>query len=122
MIADAIRWECARCHVWAGRIDGTRITLPAGWSGSDEGTFCLSCRRALAGDAAIDDAPADSSREDLVRIRRKALIEFELLRMPDAPNRTIANACHTSAATVAAIRGPGPPIMPESARPRASGG
>lgn len=122
MTAGSIRWECARCHVWAGKIDSTRIALPAGWSGSGERTFCLSCRRALAGDAAIDGAPADSPREDLVRIRRRALIEFEIGRSPDAPNRTIANVCHTSTATVAAIRGPGPLPLPESDRQRAGSG
>jgi hypothetical protein len=40
----------------------------------------------------------------MVRIRRTALIEFEIRRSPEAPNRTIARACHTSPAAVAAIR------------------
>jgi hypothetical protein len=52
----------------------------------------------------MEAAPADCSREDLVRIRRTALIEFEISRSPDAPNRTIAQACRTSPRTVAAIR------------------
>jgi len=52
----------------------------------------------------MESAPADSSREDLVRIRRTALIEFEISRSPDAPNRTIAQTCRTSTGTVAAIR------------------
>ena len=46
----------------------------------------------------------DSSREDLVRIRRRALIEFEIRRLPEAPNRTIAQACHTSTGAVATVR------------------
>jgi hypothetical protein len=58
----------------------------------------------LAGDAALDLAPGDSSREDLVRIRRRALIEFEIRRLPEAPNRTIAQACHTSTGAVATVR------------------
>ncbi len=111
MTAGAVRWSCARCGVSAGRIDGTRMALPRSWTRSGERTFCLSCRRALAGDAAMDSAPTDCSREDLTRIRRKALIEFEIGRSPEAPNRTIAQVCRTSIATVAAIRrAPGPPL------------
>ncbi|HEU4600103.1 MAG TPA: hypothetical protein VFS26_10160 [Solirubrobacterales bacterium] len=33
-----------------------------------------------------------------------ALIEFEIGRAPEAPNRTIALACRTSSAAVAAVR------------------
>jgi hypothetical protein len=104
MNADAIRWDCARCGVSAGRIDGRRAALPTGWSGAGSRTFCLSCSRALAGDEAMDSAPADSSREDLVRRRRAALIEFEIRRSPEAPNRTIASACRTSTGAVTAVR------------------
>jgi hypothetical protein len=104
MPVDAIRWHCARCDVSAGRMDGRRAALPSGWSEWGSRTFCLSCSRALAGDAALDLAPMDSSREDLVRIRRRALIEFEIRRLPEAPNRTIAQACHTSTGAVATVR------------------
>lgn len=52
----------------------------------------------------MDSAPAASSREDRVKIRRTALIEFEIDRAPEAPNRTIASACRTSPAAVAAVR------------------
>lgn len=102
--ARATRWDCARCGVSARRIDGRRATLPTGWTESGNMTFCLSCSRALAGDAAMDCAPVDSSREELVRIRRGALIEFEIRRSPEAPNRTIAQACRTSPGAVAAVR------------------
>ncbi len=104
MAVGAIRWSCARCGVSAGRIDGKRVALPATWTRSEERIFCLSCSRALAGDAAMESAPADCSREDLIRIRRRGLIEFEIDRSPDAPNRTIAQACRTSTGAVAAIR------------------
>jgi hypothetical protein len=67
--------------------------------------FCLSCSRALAGDAAMESAPTDCSREELARIRRRGLIEFEISRFPEAPNRTIARACRTSTGAVAAVRG-----------------
>jgi hypothetical protein len=104
MVAGAVRWSCARCGVSAGRIDGKRVALPAAWTRSGERILCLACSRALAGDAAIESAPADCSREDLVRIRRAALIEFEIGRSPDAANRVIAQACRTSTGAVAAIR------------------
>jgi hypothetical protein len=86
-------------------IDGKRSALPLTWSGSGEKTFCLSCSRALAGEVAQDSAPAGTSRDELVRIRRTGLIEFETQRDPEAPNRTIARACRTSTGAVAAVRG-----------------
>ncbi len=38
-------------------------------------------------------------------MRRDALIEFEIDRVPLAPNRAIAQACRTSPIAVAAVRG-----------------
>jgi hypothetical protein len=104
MSADAVRWSCARCGVSVGRMDGEAAELPTAWSRSGEETYCLSCSRALAGEVAMESAPASSSREERVRLRRTALIEFEIDRAPEAPNRTIANACRTSGAAVAAVR------------------
>ncbi len=104
MTAEAIRWSCARCEVSVGRIDGEPTLLPASWSRSDGQVLCLTCSRAQAGEAAMDSAPVASSREDRVRLRRTALIEFEIDRAPEAPNRTIALACRTSSAAVAAVR------------------
>ena len=104
MSADAVRWECARCSVSVGHMDGSRAGLPTGWTEVEAKAFCLSCSRALAGDEAIDTAPADTSREDLIRLRRAALIEFEIRRAPDAPNQAIARACRTSTGAVTAVR------------------
>jgi hypothetical protein len=99
--------------VSAGRIDGALSTLPETWTRSGPNLYCLSCSRAQAGDAAQDSAPAGSSRDDLVRIRRRGLIEFEISRSPEAPNRKIAQACRTSAGAVAAVReGPSPKPVP----------
>lgn len=104
MAAEAVRWSCARCKVSVGRIDGGPTLLPASWSRADGQSLCLTCSRAQAGEAAMDSAPDASSREDRVRLRRTALIEFEIGRAPEAPNRTIALACRTSPAAVAAVR------------------
>lgn len=104
MAADACRWSCARCAVSVGRIDGVPTTLPPSWSQADDEAFCLTCSRARAGEAAMESAPAESSREDRVRLRRTALIRFEIGRVPEASNRVVALACRTSGATVAAVR------------------
>jgi hypothetical protein len=87
-----------------GRIDREPMKLPTSWTSSEQEIFCLTCSRARAGEAAMESAPADHSREDLARVRRTALIEFEILRAPEAPNRTIARACRTSSSAVAMIR------------------
>jgi hypothetical protein len=101
---EAVRWSCARCEVSVGRMDGEPTLLPASWSRADGQVLCLTCSRAQAGETAMDSAPVASSREDRVRVRRTALIEFEIDRAPEAPNRTIALACRTSPAAVAAVR------------------
>lgn len=104
MAADAVRWSCARCGVSVGRMDGEPSLLPASWSRSDGQALCLTCSRAQAGEAAMESVPDSVSREDRVRLRRTALIEFEIDRAPEAPNATIARACRTSSAAVAAVR------------------
>jgi hypothetical protein len=85
-------------------MDGERTGLPETWVRAEELTYCLSCSRVRAGEAAMETAPEATSREDLVRIRRTALIEFEIDRTPAATNRAIAQACRTSGAAVAAVR------------------
>lgn len=101
---NAARWTCDRCEVSVGRIDGEPTTQPSAWTTSELGTFCLGCSRALAGEAALDDAPDNCSSEDRARLRRSALIEFEVRRAPDSSDRLIAQSCRTSASAVAAVR------------------
>jgi hypothetical protein len=102
--AEAVRWSCARCEVSVGQVDGEPTLLPSSWSQADGQILCLTCSRAQAGEAAMESAPAACSREDRVRLRRTALIEFEIGRVPEAQNRAIALACRTSSAAVAAVR------------------
>ncbi len=87
-----------------GRIDGRPIGLPANWTRSDESTFCLGCSRALAGETAVEAAPSGCTPKDLVRLRRSAVIEFEIGRTPEATNRVIAQACRTSGTVVGRVR------------------
>jgi hypothetical protein len=97
------RWTCAKCAVSVGRIDGGPTRLPASWTESVDGIFCLACSRTRASEAAVATAVGISSGER-AQIRRRALIEFEIGRDPEASNRTIAHACRTSSAAVAAVR------------------
>ncbi len=104
MGGQAIRWTCARCTVSVGRMDGEAESLPSTWTQAAEDSYCLACSRARAGEAAIESMPESSSREDRAKLQRSALIAFEIARTPAAPNGVIANACRTSAMTVAAVR------------------
>jgi hypothetical protein len=104
MGAPAVRWSCARCDVSVGRIDGGPTNLPDTWTQIGDATYCLTCSRTMVGEAAMDSAPSASSREELMRVRRDAVIEFEIDRTPLAPNRVIAHACRTSLMTVATVR------------------
>lgn len=85
-------------------MDGGETDLPSTWTRVDEEAFCLGCSRELAGQAAQAAAPASASREALARLKRDAVIEFEIGRVPEAPNRAIAHACHTSLTAVTAVR------------------
>jgi len=114
-------WTCDGCGVTAGRIDGKPIPLPGAWVSADEGHFCLVCRRERAAEAALNAAPSDSPVDARAKLRRAALIEFEVSRTPDQTDGTIARACRTSAAAVTRARRrlelPDPP--PASAESRA---
>jgi len=100
----AKKWTCNQCGVSAGRIDGGPIPLPGNWTSSADGRFCLVCRRERAADAALESAPSNSPREARARLRRAALIEFEVRRTPDQSNGIIAKACRSSVSAVAAAR------------------
>jgi hypothetical protein len=100
----AAKWTCDGCGVSASHIDGEPVRLPASWASSAEGRFCLACRRERAGEAAIETAPSDSPVAVRAKLRRAALIEFEVSRTPDLADGTIARACRTSVAVVAQAR------------------
>lgn len=102
--AAAVRWKCERCGVSVGQVDGAPIGLPPTWTSAGSSTFCLTCSRALAGEAALESTPHSTPRDELFRLRRDAVIRFEIGRVPLAANREIANACHTSPKAVASIR------------------
>lgn len=102
--SSAKKWICGGCGVSAGRIDGESAPLPSSWVSSAEGLFCLVCRRERAAEAALDAAPSDGPVAERAKLRRAALIEFEVSRTPDHPDGTIARACRTSVSAVSRAR------------------
>src|SRR4051812_19434366 len=100
----AKKWTCDQCGVTLSRAGGERVELPASWTSTEEGTFCLLCRRERAAEAALDAAPKDSGLEDRAKLRRAALVEFEVRRRPTHGNGEIAKACRSSVAAVVAAR------------------
>lgn len=95
---------CDQCGVSVGRIDGEPTPLPGTWANSAEGRFCLVCRRDRAANAALESAPSDSPVAVRARLRRAALIEFEVRRTPDNSDGKIARSCRTSVSAVAQAR------------------
>jgi hypothetical protein len=89
--------------VTVSRAGGEKVELPTSWATSGEGTFCLLCRRERAAQAALDAAP-EGTLEDRAKLRRAALVEFEVLRRPSHGNGEIAKACRSSVAAVVAAR------------------
>lgn len=100
----AKKWTCDTCGVVVSRLGADSLELPESWSSSEEGTYCLLCRRERAAQAALDAAPEDSGREDRAKLRRAALVEFEVRRRPANGNGEIAKACRSSIAAVVAAR------------------
>jgi hypothetical protein len=100
----AKKWTCDQCGVTVSRLGGEKVKLPTSWTTSEEGTFCLLCRRERAAQAALDAAPQDSGLEDRAKLRRAALVEFEVRRRPGHGNGEIAKACRSSVAAVVAAR------------------
>jgi hypothetical protein len=95
------KWRCERCDVTISYMPGhERKAPPAGWETKSGKSFCLRCRRAEAADAAIERAPADTTREERAKIRATAVLEFEILRDPDRPNGEIAKVVRCSVPAV----------------------
>jgi hypothetical protein len=117
----ATGWTCDGCGVTAGNVDREPVPLPPTWIETEAGRFCLVCRRQRAAEAALEAAPSGSPVAARAKLRRAALIEFEVSRTPEQTDGTIARACRTSAAAVTRARRrlqlPDPP--PPSAESRA---
>jgi hypothetical protein len=118
------KWTCDGCGVSASRIDGEPVPLPDVWDSTAEGSFCLVCRRERAANAALESAPSDSPVDARAKLRRAALIEFEVSRTPDHADGIIARACRTSVSAVTKARRnlnlPDPPPTSKASRAKQS--
>lgn len=103
-VTTAKKWTCDACGVTVSRVGGEKVALPESWASSREGTFCLHCRRERAAQAALAEAPENSALADRAKLRRAALVEFEVRRRPAHGNGEIAKACRSSIAAVIAAR------------------
>jgi hypothetical protein len=114
------KWTCDRCGVTTSRIDGEATQPPDSWARTAEGQFCLVCRREQAADKALNSAPDGSPVAERAKLRRAALIEFEVSRTPDHADGVIARACRTSVSAVTKARRnlqlPDPPPPSKAAR------
>ncbi len=100
----AKKWTCEGCGVTVSQVGGKKVSLPESWVEEKDGTYCLLCRRDRAAQAALDAAPDDCGLEERAKLRRSALIEFEVRRRPGHGDGEIAKACRSSVAAVAAAR------------------
>jgi hypothetical protein len=86
-------WTCAECGVRASFAAGAALSEPETWIEDSEGWHCLRCRREAAMAAVGQKLGGSLSAQ-----RRRALLEFELLRAPSQSDMIIARraACPTS--------------------------
>ena len=98
-------WTCARCGVLASYMAiGEAPALPVNWSEANGITYCLSCQREMAGEAAAAALSDDETVEEQGRASTERQIEFEMHRNPDQGDTRIARACHAPLVTVRRIR------------------
>jgi hypothetical protein len=99
-----VSWTCSRCAVTASWMPDTeRSGQPATWRREGDDLYCLGCRRALAGEAALDGVD-EPSVDERARIRRAAVLDFEVRRVPGNSNGEIARACRSSVPAVVKAR------------------
>lgn len=92
-------WTCDGCGVSIKQMDGGQSALPDSWVSSEQGQYCLICRRSRVAENAVGD-----TQEERAQMRRAALLEFEVKRTPERSNGEIARACRTSVPAVAKAR------------------
>jgi hypothetical protein len=78
--------------------------VPATWATKRGKSYCLACRRDLAGDAAVDALESDATPAQRLKARSHGRLEFELQRDPSRQDNRIANSCHTSVVAVRKAR------------------
>lgn len=96
---DAQSWTCRDCGVVASFDPPRPSGAPEGWARSEDGWLCLNCRR-----EAVIAGVEGESRKERQSDRRRALMEFELLRDPEASDGAIARRARTSSVMVRPVR------------------
>src|SRR5215207_9690162 len=77
-------WICARCGVTTRFMEGAEVpSLPSNWSRVSGVTYCLACRRELAGEQGAATIPEDGPADDRRRSDAEGRIAFEIRRAPD---------------------------------------
>jgi hypothetical protein len=98
-------WTCIRCEVTARSMPGHEpLALPEGWADESDGVLCLTCRRERAAEISLDAAPESMNVQDRARLRRSALLEFEVTRDPARSDAEIARAMRSSVSSVKKVR------------------
>jgi hypothetical protein len=98
-------WTCSRCNVTATWMaDSGGAGRPENWREQDGSLYCLGCRRDVAAEEVVDAIPEGSTAANRADARRRALIEFEIRRMPERANSKIAASCRTSVPAVVKAR------------------
>jgi hypothetical protein len=98
-------WICARCGVTTRFMEGAEVpSLPPNWSRVSEVTYCLACRRELAGEEGAATIPEDGPADDRRRADAEGRIAFEIRRAPDQGDTRVARACRTSVNAVRQVR------------------
>jgi hypothetical protein len=91
-------WTCTRCGMTTSFQAGAKTPQkPHGWSKEKDGWRCLRCRREEVVEE-ISEQGGDKAAQ------RRALIEFELIREPEANDRDIARRAGCQAPLVGPVR------------------
>lgn len=99
-MSESPRWTCVDCAMVASfSAPVPRSAQPSGWRRGARGWLCLDCQReeVRASVPTTNDANGRNKR-------RRALVEFELRRDPQASDGQIAKRSSTSPAVVRPIR------------------
>lgn len=91
-------WTCTRCGMTTSFQAGSKAPKqPEGWAKEKDGWRCLRCRR----EEVVEAVSADGGDK---AAQRRALIEFEILRDPEASDRDVAKRAGCQAPLVAPVR------------------
>ncbi len=116
----AKKWTCDQCGVSIAQIDGSRVDFPRPGTATRTAPSASTAGVTAPPRRRWSRHPEDSPIEVRAKLRRAALIEFEVSRRPDHGDGAIAKACRSSVSAVAAARQrlklPAPEQQPQKRR------